>query len=298
MSNVQVLRKGELSLPEEISREYNLVRQCGESAIIHAINCGELLIEQKSRLKHGEFKPWIEANCEFTYHSAKKYMQVHKQKDNALSFSSIRQALGYDDSENEKPKQERDSHPSDDIDGCEVSDLDALNQQFGCIYADPPWLYGNQGTRAATGNHYGGMTIDEICALPVERLAAETSHLHLWTTNGFLPDAFRVIEAWGFTYKSCFVWTKPQMGIGNYWRVSHEFMLLGVRGSCSFADKSLMSWAALNRTKHSAKPDHIRSMIERASPGPRLELFARRIAHGWKSWGNEIEKDLFYQGPG
>lgn len=179
------------------------------------------------------------------------------------------------------------------MDGCEVADLESVSQKFGCIYADPPWLYGNQGTRAATGNHYGGMTVKEICDLPVARLAADTSHLHLWTTNGFLQDAFTVMEAWGFTYKSCFVWVKPQMGIGNYWRVSHEFMLLGVRGSCPFANKALMSWASFNRTRHSAKPDEIRAMIESASPGPRLELFARRLSPGWVSWGNEIERAVF-----
>ena len=129
--------------------------------------------------------------------------------------------------------------------------------------------------------------------MPVGRLAADVSHLHLWTTNGFLPDAFKVMEAWGFEYKSCFVWVKPQMGIGNYWRVSHEFMLLGTRGSCVFADKSLMSWGSFSRTKHSAKPDEIRRMIERGSPGPRLELFARRLSPGWVSWGNEIERTMF-----
>ena len=72
-----------------------------------------------------------------------------------------------------------------------VADLQALaesGRRFGAIYADPPWLYGNQATRASTGNHYGGMTVAEIAALPVARLAADNAHLHLWTTNGFLFD--------------------------------------------------------------------------------------------------------------
>jgi hypothetical protein len=74
--------------------------------------------------------------------------------------------------------------PSDDT--CSTDDLHALvgtGKKFGCIYADPPWLYDNQGTRAATGNHYGGMTVDELCALPIRELAADDAHLHLWTTN-------------------------------------------------------------------------------------------------------------------
>ncbi len=167
-----------------------------------------------------------------------------------------------------------------------------LGQRYGCVYADPPWRYGNQGTRSATDKHYSGMSVDEICDLPVADICADVGHLHLWTTNGFLFDAQRVMESWGFTYKSCFVWVKPQMGIGNYWRVSHEFLLLGVKGKQTFISKSLKSWASFNRTKHSAKPEEIRGFIEKASPGPYVELFARRTATGWSSWGNEVLADL------
>lgn len=280
-----------LTCGEAINREHRLACETAGTAIEHIIRCGELLIDQKAHLQHGQFQGWVEENCEFSLRQAQRYMLVvTKKNDTRVVFNSLRQALGYD---NPKQPAERQPHPSESIDGCEVSDLESLAETFGCIYADPPWLYGNQATRAATGNHYGGMTIAEICDLPIATLAADNAHLHLWTTNGFLQDAFRVIDAWGFTYKSCFVWVKPQMGIGNYWRVSHEFLLLGVRGSCSFQDKSLMSWASLDRTKHSAKPDQIRHMIERASPGPRLELFARRLSPGWLAWGNEIERAVF-----
>lgn len=184
---------------------------------------------------------------------------------------------------------------------CTTDDLDALadaveagkSAPFGTIYADPPWQYGNQGTRGSTGDHYVGMSVDEICALPVARLAAEKSHLHLWTTNAFLFDAQRVMEAWGFTYKSCYVWVKPQIGMGNYWRVSHEFLLLGVRGGLTFAANNLRSWGEFRRSQHSAKPEQIRDLIHVASPGPRLELFARRAVEGWTCWGNEIAREMF-----
>lgn len=179
---------------------------------------------------------------------------------------------------------------------CTVSDLDTLvqkNKTFGTIYADPPWKYGNQGTRAATDNHYGTIKWEEIAAYPIEKLAAESAHLHLWTTSSFLRQAFEIIDAWGFEYKSSFVWVKPEMGIGNYWRLSHEFMLLGVRGSCPFLDRSQESWLRQSRTTHSAKPDKVRQMVELVSPGPRLELFARTITDGWTAWGNEIERNLF-----
>ena len=172
----------------------------------------------------------------------------------------------------------------------------STGQKFACIYADPPWQYGNQSTRASTDKNYVTMTFEDIQALPVSQLAADEAHLHLWTTNGFLREAFELMEAWGFEYKSCFVWVKPQMGIGNYWRVSHEFLLLGVRGSFPFIDKSLRSWAELKRGKHSAKPRKVREMIERASPGPRIELFGRSEIDGWTVFGNEIPKDLFSEG--
>lgn len=177
-----------------------------------------------------------------------------------------------------------------------VSSLNELQgEQFSTVYADCPWRYGNQGTRAATDNHYSTMTVDELCEMPVAKLASKNAHLHLWTTNAFLFDAKRVMDAWGFEYKSVFVWVKPTMGIGNYWRVSHEFLLLGVRGSLSFNDKSLMSWESIERGEHSSKPESVRMKIERASPGPYLELFGRRTSPGWTIMGNQVKRNLFSQ---
>ncbi len=176
-----------------------------------------------------------------------------------------------------------------------VTDLAALaasGVRFGTIYADPPWRYGNQGTRAATDDHYPTLSVAEIAALPVAAVAAPNAHLHLWTTNAFLPDAFGILVAWGFAYKSVFVWVKPQMGIGNYWRVSHEFLVLGVRGDAPFGDHSIPSWLEARRGRHSAKPEQVRALIERVSPGPYLECFGRRAVAGWTVWGNEVESDL------
>jgi len=185
------------------------------------------------------------------------------------------------------------------IDCCSVSDLDSLlaaGRKFGTIYADPPWVYDNQATRAATSDHYAGLTVDQLCELPVRELAADDAHLHLWTTNAFLFDAPRIFAAWGFEFRSSFVWVKPQMGIGNYWRNSHEFLLTAIRGNAKrFNDHSLMSWGRLDRRKHSAKPEEVRGFIERASQGPFLELFGRRQAPGWTVWGNEVARDLLYQ---
>ena len=147
---------------------------------------------------------------------------------------------------------------SSQLETCAVSDLQTLidsGQIFGSIYADPPWPYSNQATRSATDNHYSTMSLEDIAALPVNQLTAPEAHLHLWTTNAFLFESKAILEAWGFEYKSCFVWVKPQMGIGNYWRLSHEFLLLGVKGRLTFLDHSYMSWLRHDRIGHSRKPE-------------------------------------------
>lgn len=176
---------------------------------------------------------------------------------------------------------------------CLVDAVEA-GAKFGTIYADPPWIYDNQGTRAATGNHYEGLTVEQLCELPVRDLASDDAHLHLWTTNAFLFECPKIFDAWGFEFRSSFVWCKPQMGIGNYWRNSHEILLTAIRGNAKrFDDHSIMSWLQCDRGRHSAKPEKVRHFIERASPGPYLEMFARSKAENWKVWGNEVEDCLF-----
>jgi N6-adenosine-specific RNA methylase IME4 len=174
--------------------------------------------------------------------------------------------------------------------GTFYTDLQALvseGRRFACIYADPPWAYSNQGTRASTHNHYTTMTVEAICALPVGQLAADQCHLHLWCTNAFLFECPKIFAAWGFEFKSSFVWVKPHLGIGNYWRNSHEFLLLATRGGLTAQNRGLRSWLEADRTQHSAKPERIRDLVEALSPGPYLELFGRGEAPNWVVWGNE-----------
>ena len=179
-----------------------------------------------------------------------------------------------------------------------VSSLEPLVEReikYRTVYADPPWAYSNRASRGAANNHYPTLDIGQICAEPVSQLVAENAHLHLWTTNAFLREAFTVIEAWGFQYKSCLVWIKPQLGMGNYWRVSHEFLLLGVRGRSPFEDKTCQSWLMNRRTRHSKKPFAFRRLIEKVSPGPYLELYGReeQPRSEWTVYGNQVERKLF-----
>ena len=179
-----------------------------------------------------------------------------------------------------------------------VRDLDQLLRngvRFSTVYADPPWPYCNTAARGAAEKHYRTMSMDDILNEPIKDLVADNAHLHLWTTNAFLREAFDVIHAWGFRFKSCLVWVKPQLGMGNYWRVSHEFLLLGVRGNLPFRDKTIRSWQSVRRTIHSRKPFLFRELIERVSPGPYLELYGReeQPSSGWTVYGNQVERRLF-----
>lgn len=186
--------------------------------------------------------------------------------------------------------------PKPDYETCTIKDLYSLieaGKTFSTIYADAPWQYSNQATRASTDKHYETMTPEQIAELPISQLTDDKAHLHLWTTNAFLFECPGIMEAWGFEYKGVFVWVKPQMGIGNYWRVSHEFLLLGVKGSLTFQNREQMSWLELPRGKHSVKPEEVADVIEKVSLGPYLELFGRRQRKGWTVWGNEIERRLF-----
>lgn len=193
--------------------------------------------------------------------------------------------------EREEYSTPRQSSPAVDT----LEELITLGNRFSTVYADPPWAYENVASRAAAENHYLTMPTSEICKLPIAALAESNAHLHLWTTNGFLQDAFDVLDAWGFQFKSCLVWVKDEIGMGNYWRVSHEFLLLGVRGRLTFADRTLPSWLQAPRTVHSRKPGVVRSLIERVSPGPYLELFGREELPNsqWTVFGNQIERRLF-----
>ena len=176
-----------------------------------------------------------------------------------------------------------------------VDTLDGLlaeGRRFRCVYVDPPWRYTNGGTRGAAAGHYKTLSLDAIAALPVAQLAQDDSHLHLWTTNAFLFEARSVMESWGFVFKSCLIWCKPSMGLGNYWRLAHEFLLFGMRGHLPFRDHSQSSWVEADRGIHSRKPWPVRRRIERVSPGPYLELFGRELVEGWTVFGNEVAEDV------
>ena len=167
------------------------------------------------------------------------------------------------------------------------------DQKYPIIYADPPWQYENPpmgGGNRSIENHYPTMTLDEICAMPVSDLCAENSLLYLWATAPKLAECMRVIEAWGFEYRTNFVWVKDKIGMGYHARSQHELLLVAKRGEIPPPPVSarVSSVIYAPRGEHSVKPVEFCELIETMYPEfSKIELFSRDPREGWASWGNE-----------
>ncbi|WP_255304267.1 MT-A70 family methyltransferase [Tsukamurella tyrosinosolvens] len=144
-------------------------------------------------------------------------------------------------------------------------------------------------------NHYPLLYTEEIFDMPVRDLAEDNSHLWLWCTNGTIREAYEVAKAWGFTVRSPLVWIKFRLGLGNYLRNSNEILLFCTRGRAPVQFRSQPTWFNAPVAEHSKKPDEAVAIIERVSPGPYLELFARRQPFSrsdWSIWGLEVPSDI------
>jgi N6-adenosine-specific RNA methylase IME4 len=202
---------------------------------------------------------------------------------------------------------------------------------FRTLMADPPWLERGSGQcKRGADRHYPLMKTEAICALPVSSWMADDAHAYIWVTNNFLPDGLRVMAAWGFRYVTKIDWFKGdigedwidavvtdvgiddasrqkllddadaslQMGIGQYFRGVTESCLFGVRGSLPYRmrpdGKRAQGKTGFHapRTEHSVKPECFRKTVELVSHGPYLEMFARRSAPGWSTWGNQAPSEV------
>lgn len=168
----------------------------------------------------------------------------------------------------------------------------AEGRHFATILADPPWDVLQRSASRGAIRHYRLMSATEIAALPVKPLVAEAAHLWLWVTNATVFAGRQVMEAWGFTYRSILTWVKPRFGMGTYLRTQTEHLLLGTRGHVPVRFRGQGSWFYAPVQEHSHKPEEQYAIIERISPGPYLELFARRRRPGWSVWGNEVDSDV------
>jgi len=175
--------------------------------------------------------------------------------------------------------------------------------KYRVVYADPPWQYQKPTGSGAPENHYSTMSLDKICKLmvcgkSVAELTEDDAVLFLWVPVALSIACAAVIEAWGFTYKTQYVWDKVKHGLGCYNSVRHELLLVATKGSCTpDTTKVPDSVQVIERSnKHSEKPEKFREIIDTLySSGKRIELFARKITDGWDAWGDEIE-GIFHDG--
>jgi N6-adenosine-specific RNA methylase IME4 len=165
--------------------------------------------------------------------------------------------------------------------------------RFPVIYGDPPWRYEHVKTESrAIENQYPTMDLEEICALPVREIATDDAILFLWATSPKLAESMRVIDAWGFTYRTCMAWVKDKIGMGYYARQRHELLLIAAKGSLPVPLPANRPDSVIESPlgEHSAKPAVFAELIERMYPEhKRIELFCRSPRAGWAAWGNQAE---------
>ena len=163
--------------------------------------------------------------------------------------------------------------------------------KYKTILADPPWKYG-KGWGWGAGEYYDLMNLEDIKNLPVNNLADENAHLYLWIPNGMIPQGLEVMQSWGFKFKTILTWVKNRSIFGYYFKGQSEQILFGVKGKLAPQDRKQVTILNGSIRKHSQKPDEQYEVIEKVSPAPRIELFARQKRDGWDSWGNEVDCDI------
>jgi N6-adenosine-specific RNA methylase IME4/ParB-like chromosome segregation protein Spo0J len=180
----------------------------------------------------------------------------------------------------------------------QISNADAplpQNRKYPIILADPPWKF--QVYEIETGQdrcpeaHYPTMELDDICKLPIANLATPDAALFLWATVPCLQQAFQVLDAWGFKYKSNYVWDKLKTGLGFWNHNQHEHLLIATRGNFPAPRPGDCQSSVIQsaRREHSRKPDEAYALIEQMYPElPKIELFARGGRDGWAAWGNQV----------
>lgn len=169
--------------------------------------------------------------------------------------------------------------------------LGTVAERYPVLYLDPPWRYEHaESVSREIENQYPTMSLDDIKAMPINDIAFDDCIMFMWATSPKLAEAFEVLEAWGFSYRTCAVWDKQKIGMGYYFRQQHELLLVAVKGSPTTpapADRpsSVFSYP---RGLHSAKPHEVYEIIEAMYPTlPKLEMFCRTPRDGWGVWGNQ-----------
>lgn len=167
------------------------------------------------------------------------------------------------------------------------------DRKYMVILADPPWTYNNRKTggsmKSAACDKYPTMSLDDIKMMPIADIAEKDCVLFLWATTPLLPEAFEVMTAWGFRYKTTVFWKKLSLGMGYWFRGQVELLLLGIKGKIKAFRCQKPNFIQSKLRSHSEKPEESYQLIEEViQQKSRIELFARKRRHGWDVWGNEV----------
>jgi N6-adenosine-specific RNA methylase IME4 len=212
--------------------------------------------------------------------------QARGNEDSGVTTSQLVRAV------KDRERQDRTAAKRERTTALAALDVAPVLTAYPVLCADPPWRYESNTTpdTRAIENHYPTMSLAEIKALGVP--ASEDAVLFMWATSPKLAESLEVLEAWGFSYRTCMVWVKDRIGMGYYARQQHELLLIGKRGNLAVPDPSDRPASVFNapRVEHSVKPQIAYDLIAAMYPDlPRVELFARSIREGWAAWGNEVE---------
>lgn len=176
----------------------------------------------------------------------------------------------------------------------------SVNGKYRLIYADPPWKYKQFKTgrdyKHGAAQKYTVLSVEEICSLDVPRICEANCALFLWVTVPLLDEGFKVLQAWGFKYKTAIFWRKVMsLGLGYWFRGQVEVCMFGTHGNMKAFRSQKPNFIQSKAREHSRKPDQMYSLLESLGLEPKIELFARHRRVNWDCWGNDIKEDAVFQ---
>ena len=276
-------------LAQQINDGHQAIRFSVRRLAGHVAQMGAWLTAAKAKCQHGEWYQWLDSNCaEITQRTATNYMRTYdKAISNRKLISDLTPTQAY-----KALGVVREGHDPTPV---EPVDLESLPEgKFRTLVVDPPWQMEKIERDERPNQHgfdYQTMDVEQIAEFPViPRLAAEDSHLYLWTTHKYLPHAFGIAESWGFKYECLITWRKNVGFTPFSWMRTTEFALFCRRGNLDLIRLGKRLDFEAKQRQHSRKPDEFYDLIAEVSPVPRVDIFSREDRKGFDSWGNEVGK--------
>jgi N6-adenosine-specific RNA methylase IME4 len=286
------------AIAQEINELHGELCAVGKISVEKAIRIGELLVKAKGRIRHGRWLPWLAENVAFSHDTARNYVRLFGLKDSKLrmfrnltdGYALVGKQADKEEKANQRAARRADFQQRLLLGGLQ-NGAQPLPGPFEIILADPPWRYQSVTTTPdrVIEQHYPTCTVEEICAHCPD--TATDAVLFLWATAPLLLEALKVMEGWGFSYKTNAIWDKEQIGMGYWFRIQHEHLLVGIKGKVSVPPEEVRISSVFRerRTRHSRKPLAVYEWLELAFPDKaKLEMYCRTPRHGWSCWGNEL----------